>query len=227
VGLKELIFGGNVKVHDKGGGGYAGSVQEWLPVKAIVDGVIVTKDGRFVKVTEVLPVNFHLKTPVERQNIIYYFASYLKIAPDTLQFRVVTQRLDLDGYIRKMRGYLETETNERRRGMTEDNIAEVSYMAANEVTSHRFFIAFEYEPHMKARANTVRGIAERLNEEAETASRYLELCGIETLMPEYGDNAALEILYEIINKKTSRRVKLPEGVFDMVTPVHGVFGETV
>ena len=35
----------------------------------------------------------------------------------------------------------------------------------------------------------------------------------------------LKLLYEIINKRTSRRVQLPEGVFDMTTAVHGVFEE--
>jgi hypothetical protein len=43
-------------------------------------------------------------------------------------------------------------------------------------------------------------------------------------VPEYSDNAALEILYELLNKRTSRRAGLPEGVFDMMTSVHGVYG---
>ena len=41
--------------------------------------------------------------------------------------------------------------------------------------------------------------------------------------PRYADEFALELLYEIINKRTSQRVKLPEGVFDMTTAVHGVY----
>ena len=196
-------------------------------MRNIVDGAIVTDDRRIVKVMEVLPVNFHLKTPAEQQTIIHYFAGYLKIAPGTLQIRVVTQRLDLEGYIRKMREYHDAEPDALCREMIEDNIAEVSYIAANEVTTHRFFIAFEYEPHMKARSHTVRAIAARLAEEADTARRYLELCGLEVLEPEYVDNAVLEVLYEMINKRTARRVRLPAGVFDMVTTVHGVYGEDV
>ena len=76
---------------------------------------------------------------------------------------------------------------------------------------------------MKAKRNTVRAIAERLNEEADTARRYLDVCGLEVLEPRYADNMVLELLYEIINKKTSRRVKLPPGVFDMTTAVHGLY----
>ena len=224
MGLKELIFGRRVVAgSERERREFRGSVQEWLPVKNIVGGAVVTKDHRFVKVIEVLPVNFHLKTPYEQQNIIYYFASYLKIAPNNLQIRVITQRLDLDDYTAKMRKYLETEANEQCRAMIEDNISEVSYIAANEVTTHRFFIIFQYEPQMRGRNKAVRDIAERLDDEANTARRYLDLCGLEVLDPEYTDNAVLELLYETVNKRSGRRVRLPDGVFDMMTAVHGVY----
>ena len=72
---------------------------------------------------------------------------------------------------------------------------------------------------MKAKQNTVRSIIQRLNEEADTARRYLDLCELEVLEPRYSDDFMLKLLYEIINKKTSRRLQLPEGVFDMTTTV--------
>jgi len=224
MNLKELLFGANVKGLDETNGGYGGSIQEWLPVKNIVGGAVVTKDRRFVKIIELLPVNFHLKTPFEQQNIIYYFASYLKIAPNNLQIRVITQRLDLDGYVEKMHKYMADEENEKCREMIEDNINMVSDVVANEVTTHRFFIVFQHEANMKSRGNTVRAITDRLNEEADIARRYLDLCGLEVLEPEYSDNTMLELLYETINKRSSRRVKLPDGVFDMMTAVHGLYG---
>ena len=73
--------------------------------------------------------------------------------------------------------------------------------------------------------NTVKGIIQRLNEEADTARRYLDICELEVLEPRYTDDFVLKLLYELINKGTSLRVKLPEGVFDMTTEVHGVYGE--
>jgi NADH:ubiquinone oxidoreductase subunit C len=226
MNLKEFIFGANVRGLDGSKGGYSGSVQEWLPVKNIIGGIVVTKEHRFAKIIEVMPVNFHLKTPHEQQNIIYYFASYLKVASNNLQIRVITQRLDMAEYISKMHKYRDDETNEKCREMIEDNINMVSDVVANEVTTHRFFIIFQHEPGMKGKNNTVRAIADRLNEEADIARRYLDLCGLEVLEPEYSDNATLELLYETINKRSSRRVKLPDGVFDMMTAVHGLYGET-
>jgi hypothetical protein len=223
MGLKELIFGGAVKGYNDAGGEFEGSIQDWLPVKNIIGGTIITKDHRFVKIIELLPVNFHLKTPHEQQTIIYYFASYLKIAPNSLQVRVVTQRLDLESYVAQMRRHHDAEEIEKCKDMIEDNISEVTYIVANEMTSHRFFIIFQYEPQMKGRGGTVRAIADKLNEEADTARRYLDLCGLEMLEPDFADNAVLELLYETINKSTARRVKLPDGVFDMMTAVHGIY----
>ena len=48
------------------------------------------------------------------------------------------------------------------------------------------------------------------------------ICELEVLEPRYTDDFVLKLLYELINKGTSLRVKLPEGVFDMTTEVHGV-----
>lgn len=223
MNLKNLIFGGNVAGADGPDGAYRGSIQAWIPVQNIVQGMVVTKDRRFVKILEVLPVNFYLKSELERKNIIFSYASYLKIAPDSLQIRIVTQKADMEHYVEKMRGYCAEEPNEQCRAMIEDNIREVTRVADTEAITHRFFLIFQYEPRMRARGNSVGGIAERLYDEMHTARRYLDLCGLELLEPDYEDNAVLELLYELINKKTARRVKLPSGVFDMLTQVHGVY----
>lgn len=78
---------------------------------------------------------------------------------------------------------------------------------------------------MKSKGHSIAAIIQRLNEEADTARRYLDVCELEVLEPRYTDGFILKLLYEIINKRTSRRIKLPEGVFDMTTAVHGIYEE--
>lgn len=224
MNLKELIFGGGVKT-TAGGGAYRDSIQAWLPVKNIIGGVIITKDNRFVKVLEVLPVNIYLKSPDDRQNIVSSFAAWLKIAPDDLLMMARTLPADTAEYVERMRQYAEVEENEACREMIEDNIQEIGLGVASDAIRHRFFLVFQYEAHMKAKRNMVNAIVQRLNEEADTARRYLDVCELEVLEPRYVDNFVLKLLYEIINKKTSRRVQLPEGVFDMTTAVHGIYEE--
>ena len=223
MNLKNVIFGGSVTGVSDRSGAYEGSIQAWLPIKDIVQGVVVTRDKRFVKVLELLPVNFYTMSSMDKSAAIEDFAAYLKIAPNTLQIMVRTQKADMADYVARMRAYAEAEENEKCREMIEDNIAEVDWLGASSAITRRFFLVFQYEPQMKAKRNTVRAIAQRLSEEADTARRYLDVCGLEVLEPRYADNTVLELLYELINKKTSRRVKLPEGVFDMTTAVHGLY----
>ena len=86
MNLKELIFGKGASSGGKGGV-YRDSIQAWLPIKNIIGGVVITKDNRFVKILELLPVNVYLKSANDRQNIVSSFAAYLKIAPNDLHAR--------------------------------------------------------------------------------------------------------------------------------------------
>jgi NADH:ubiquinone oxidoreductase subunit C len=222
MNLKQLIFGGSAR--QAKAAAYPHSTQKWIPVQGIRDGIILTKDGRYVKVLEVMPVNFYLKSQIERQNIIYYFSSYLKTAPDNLQIKIITQKADIAGYEARMWELYEKEQVARCRELIEDNINEVRYLAANEAVTRRFFLVFGYESRMKARANTAEAIAERLREEERTARRYMDMCGLEVRDIPYADNFHLELLYSLLNRRTAAYTKLPAGVFDMVGQVFGEQG---
>lgn len=56
-------------------------VQDFLPIKSLQNGVIETKDGRYLKILEIEPINFMLRSEEEQINIIASFASWLKISP--------------------------------------------------------------------------------------------------------------------------------------------------
>ena len=226
MNLKELIFGGGVTGVSDRGGAYAGSIQAWLPVKDIIKGVVLTRDKRFIKIIELLPVNFYTMSELEKGSVIADLAAYLKVAPSNLQINVLTQKFDLNSYMKMLRGALERERNERCREMIEESMAYVPQLVEREAITHRFFLSFSYDPSMKAADNTPGAIAALLNEKAEVARRYLDRCGVAVLEPEYEDNFILELLYGLLNKHTSQHIWLPEGAFDMLGTVHGVFDET-
>ena len=52
-------------------------VADYLPIEKIDNGIIYTKDRRFVKVVEIIPINFLLRSAREQRSIIYSFISYL------------------------------------------------------------------------------------------------------------------------------------------------------
>ena len=50
------------------------SVQNFLPVRDIRDGIVETTDGRYLKILEIEPINFALRSDEEQFNIISSFA---------------------------------------------------------------------------------------------------------------------------------------------------------
>lgn len=76
-------------------------VSSYLPIRQIKNGVIYTTDHRYVKLIEILPINFLLRSSSEQRNIIMSFMSYLKIAPVKIQFKVVSKKADISEYIEK------------------------------------------------------------------------------------------------------------------------------
>lgn len=225
MNLKNFIFGGSVTGLSDRSGAYDGSIQGWLPIKDIIQGVVVTRDKRFVKILELLPVNFYTMSSLDKGAAIEDFAAYLKIAPTNLQINVLTQPFDLDGYLKLLQSYLERETNERCRTMLIESMKYIPQLVEREAITHRFFLSFSYDPSMKAADHTPEAIATVLNEKAEVARRYLDRCGVTVLEPEYMDNFILDLFYKLVNKRTSQHIRLPEGVFDMLGMVHGVYDE--
>lgn len=224
--LKQLLFG-QPKASVSMPAQVSGSTEDWLPVADISHGIIALKDGRFIKIIEILPVNFLLKTPAEKASIIYYYASYLKIAPDNLQICVLTKRADMSAYADRMRGYQNSEPNALCRELNEDNIREVEYLAENEALQKRILLVYQLEPGMKLREESIEAIGERMLEEEEKARNYLDMCGLEVPRPEYTDNFQLQILYELLNPRTSQENPLPLTAFDAATPLAGVLLEDV
>jgi hypothetical protein len=55
--------------------------QSFIPVKEIKNGIIETTDNRYIKILEIEPINFLLRSSEEQHHIISSFASWLKISP--------------------------------------------------------------------------------------------------------------------------------------------------
>lgn len=105
---------------------------EYVPIEKIENGVIYTRDRRYVKVVEVVPVNFLLRSAQEQRGIIYSFISYLKIAPVKVQFKVLTKRADIDRHVEAVRKELERETDPHCRMLQEDYLRLIQQLGSRE-----------------------------------------------------------------------------------------------
>lgn len=213
--IKTLLFGGD-KQTTVPGSRFPNGTQSIVPVVDIRDGVIITEDGRYIKILEVLPTNFYLKSAMEQANIIYYMASYLRLAPVSLQILVQTGRADIDTYCEQMRRCYETEKNEKCRDMILEDAQLVNYLAANEAVTRKFYIVFQYE----GGAGDFCEISKQLSETAETAYQYLDYCGLEVLRHEHYDDFLFRTLYSAFHKGETSEVD-HKALFAEIGTVYG------
>ncbi len=175
----------------------------YLPIRKIENGIIYTKDRRYVKIIEVIPINFLLRSAREQRNIIYSFISYLKISPVKLQFKVLTRRADINKHLETLREETRTETDERCLALQHDYENLIRRIGSREAITRRFFIIFEYELFSANRGNEESDAISALTTAVRTAKTYLQQCGNELLVPDNEDEMAAEVFYSILNRKTS------------------------
>ena len=179
-------------------------VADYLPIEKVENGIIYTKDHRFVKVVEVVPINFMLRSAREQRNIIYSFVSYLKISPIKLQIKVLTRRADINRHLDTVRQEMAHEENEQCRLMQEDYLNFVQQVGSREAVTRRFFLIFEYEPWANTRRSEQEDEAiQSLQSAVHTASNYLRQCGNEVVVHENEDEFTVDVFYNLLCRNES------------------------
>lgn len=184
-------------------------LQGSLPIADIDLGVIRTRDGRLVALFEVLPMNFFLQSTAERERIVSSFAAWLRIAPGNLQFLCLSRPVDVAQYTRRMEEYQANEPDAQCRACIADNIRQVQNMVQDGAFTTRFFVAYQFEPDMAPGATDDRERYAELYRVAASARGYLARCGLTVAEPQYIDNQAAELVFEMLCKNTSRNISLP------------------
>ena len=144
----------------------------YIPLKQVKNGIIQTSDNRFVKIVEVLPINFLLRSSSEQRSIILSFMSYLKIAPPNIQLKVLSRKADIQEYIDKIDEEAEKETDERCKILQEDYAELIKSLGMKEAITRRFFLIFEYPSRTEMRMDENDSFF-KLKEQLEDAQKLM------------------------------------------------------
>ena len=143
--------------------------------------MIVTKDGRYIKIVEIQPINFLLRSASEQRDIIMSFAELLRIAPVKLQFKSNANRADISKFLEHTAEELRQEENPACVEMDKDYIQHIQTIATNNAISRRFFAIFEFENQLPAYRPSEKEIKFALESAARNFRSYLSKCGNSTV----------------------------------------------
>ncbi|MDD2486912.1 MAG: TraC family protein [Candidatus Gracilibacteria bacterium] len=87
------------------------TTQRYLPFSEVRDNLMVMKDGSSRMVLKVNALNFNLKSEEEQDSIIYAYQRFLNSLNFPIQIIVRSLKVDIDGYINKLKNLAVKQSN--------------------------------------------------------------------------------------------------------------------
>ncbi|MBQ1387023.1 MAG: hypothetical protein IIY75_09505, partial [Erysipelotrichales bacterium] len=193
------------------------STQQNIPFVDIHAGLLVTRDRHFIKILEIKPIPFTLRSFEEQDAIISQFGRVLKICPNNIQITVLTLPSDINQTLNALKGDMDKETSENCYRMAEEYKEELVRSKRSSVT-RRFFLSFQFEDPSSVFHNvTIDEVVRWMDNMTARIKNALESCGNEVIDPEIKDENywSAEILYTILNRREATDTPFQERVGDI------------
>jgi len=123
------------------------STQDLVTLKDIRDGILYLKDGGLRQILLVGGVNFDLKSEEEQGLILGSFQNFLNALDFPVQFFVHSRKVDVRGYLEKIRARKDKERSELLKIQIEEYVTFVhSFVEENAIIHKAFFVIVPYDP---------------------------------------------------------------------------------
>lgn len=193
----------------------AATTEGIIPVVDINHGIAHLSDDRYIKILEVEPINFLLRSVREQKNIISAFASWMKISPVKLQIKVLTKKADISKHLNAIERDMDRENDPKCRELQQDYYNLIKTIGSREAITRRFLVIFEYEPTYNNRKSDYAEIVSTLETAARTAKQYFQHCDNVVITHEDENAFLLDVLYTIFNRETCERIPLDKRIRDL------------
>ena len=76
------------------------SIQKWISIEKILDkGIIKLKKNKYIKILRVIPINYNLKTQLEKESILNSYKVFLKTCNFDIQILIQSKKEDLSNHM--------------------------------------------------------------------------------------------------------------------------------
>ncbi len=207
----------------------APSMQKYLDIAEIKEGTVILKDGTLRAVLLVSSINFALKSEDEQNAIISSYMSFLNSFDFPMQIVVQSRKLDIEGYLERLKKVEKQQTNELLKMQTADYRDFITELVEiGDIMSKKFFIVIPYDPlsdKQKGFWSRVKelftpGVVLKLGEEKfKKRKRYLDqriehtqtsLNSIGLQSQRLDTQSLIELYYNVYNPSTSNNQKLAD-----------------
>ena len=156
------------------------TVQEWLPIEKIYNnGIIKLKNNNLIKIIKIIPINYNLKSDLEKKTILNSYKILLKTCNFNIQILIQSNKEDLSKHILNIQKNISKKENKYLKEISENYI---EYICQNNLkrksSSKDFYLIISYENNKKREyIDTEEIIKNDLKEKYFKIKECLSRCG--------------------------------------------------
>ena len=173
------------------------SVQQWVPIIEIFNnGIIKTKENSYIKILKIIPINYKLKSELEKEAILNSYKIFLKTCNFNIQIIIQSKKLNLNQIISKIENESKKEENKKIQNIFQNYNNYIKKLNNERKSSSKIF----YIIIKKEKGEDEEKIFEELNEKAIKIKENLKRCGNEVINIK-NKNEIINIFLAFLNKK--------------------------
>lgn len=179
------------------------SVQEWLPIEKILEkGIIKLKDNSYIKIIKIIPINYNLKSELEKEAILNSYKIFLKTCNFDIQILIQSNKEDLSKNISNIKKQIEKEKNKNIINLSKNYIEFIQKINKERKSSSKNFYIIIKNPNKNKKENIINDeiIIQDLNEKYFKIKECLSRCG--NIAQEYDTKEEIiNVLYSFLNSR--------------------------
>ncbi len=116
------------------------TVQEWLPIEEIYnDGIIRLKNNKIIKILKINPINYNLKSELEKEAILNSYKIFLKTCNFNIQILIQSSKEDLSHHIKNIQKNIFKKENKYLEKIGQNYIDYIQKINSNRKSSSKDF----------------------------------------------------------------------------------------
>jgi len=155
------------------------NTQEWLPVEKIYsNGIIKIKKNKFIKILKITPINYNLKSDLEKNAILNAYKIFLKTCNFDIQILIQSNKENLKNHISNIEKNIQKKENNYLKNISEDYINYIKKInLLNKASSKDFFIIISHKINSRENSDLNEIIENDLKEKYFKIKECLSRCG--------------------------------------------------
>ena len=116
------------------------TLQEWLPIKEIdKKGVVKLKNNNLIKIIKVNPINYNLKSDLEKESILNSYRIFLKTCNFDIQILIQSIKEDLSHHINNIQNNISKKENKYLEKISKNYIQYINKINSERKSSSKDF----------------------------------------------------------------------------------------